>query len=154
MQGADASQGPGWWQASDGKWYPPEAQPGAAPTIPPAAPASGTSAAAPGGVGGAGSPSFTAGVEGGSFFKRLFDVSLTTFVTPSIIKLLFVLAIIGVTFGSVVMLITGLATFGDGGVVLVLLAPILWLIGIIYWRVILELVIVLFRIERNTRNDR
>jgi hypothetical protein len=25
---SDASQGPGWWQASDGKWYPPEQQPG------------------------------------------------------------------------------------------------------------------------------
>ena len=26
---SDASQGPGWWQASDGKWYPPEQAPGA-----------------------------------------------------------------------------------------------------------------------------
>ena len=25
---SDSSQGEGWWQASDGKWYPPEAQPG------------------------------------------------------------------------------------------------------------------------------
>ena len=25
---SDASQGPGWWQASDGKWYPPEQAPG------------------------------------------------------------------------------------------------------------------------------
>jgi len=28
---SDTSQGPGWWQASDGKWYPPEQAPGAAP---------------------------------------------------------------------------------------------------------------------------
>jgi len=28
---SDASQGPGWWQASDGKWYPPEQAPGAQP---------------------------------------------------------------------------------------------------------------------------
>jgi hypothetical protein len=27
---SDTSQGPGWWQASDGKWYPPEQAPGAA----------------------------------------------------------------------------------------------------------------------------
>lgn len=26
---SDTSQGPGWWQASDGKWYPPEQAPGA-----------------------------------------------------------------------------------------------------------------------------
>lgn len=25
---SDTSQGPGWWQASDGKWYPPEQAPG------------------------------------------------------------------------------------------------------------------------------
>lgn len=28
---SDSSQGPGWWQASDGKWYPPEQTPGASP---------------------------------------------------------------------------------------------------------------------------
>ena len=25
---SDSPQGPGWWQASDGKWYPPEQAPG------------------------------------------------------------------------------------------------------------------------------
>lgn len=28
---SDQSQGPGWWQASDGKWYPPEQAPGYQP---------------------------------------------------------------------------------------------------------------------------
>ena len=28
---SDFSPGPGWWQASDGKWYPPDAQPGGPP---------------------------------------------------------------------------------------------------------------------------
>jgi uncharacterized RDD family membrane protein YckC len=28
---SDSSQGPGWWQASDGKWYPPEATSSPAP---------------------------------------------------------------------------------------------------------------------------
>jgi hypothetical protein len=35
--GADAPQGPGWWQASDGRWYPPETA--AAPAAPAPAPA-------------------------------------------------------------------------------------------------------------------
>lgn len=35
---SDTSQGPGWWQASDGRWYPPEQAPGyVAPPPPPAA---------------------------------------------------------------------------------------------------------------------
>ena len=32
---SDSSQGPGWWQASDGRWYPPEQHPQAASTLPP-----------------------------------------------------------------------------------------------------------------------
>jgi len=30
---SDVSQGEGWWEASDGKWYPPEAVPGADPDL-------------------------------------------------------------------------------------------------------------------------
>ncbi len=39
---SNAPQGPGWWQASDGNWYPPQQQPGNAPPPPPtsAAPSS------------------------------------------------------------------------------------------------------------------
>ena len=46
---SDVSQGPGWWQASDGKWYPPASAPAAyqpEPTYPP--PAAAYSSAAPG----------------------------------------------------------------------------------------------------------
>lgn len=32
---SEQSQGPGWWQASDGRWYPPESAPGGAPTAEP-----------------------------------------------------------------------------------------------------------------------
>jgi hypothetical protein len=47
---SDSSQGPGWWLASDGKWYPPEATPAAAtppPTDPPPAAAAPPPKAAP-----------------------------------------------------------------------------------------------------------
>src|ERR1035441_5657103 len=32
---SDVSNGPGWWQASDGKWYPPEQQPNYEAPAPP-----------------------------------------------------------------------------------------------------------------------
>lgn len=35
---SDQSQGPGWWQASDGKWYSPEQHPDYRPPAPPIAP--------------------------------------------------------------------------------------------------------------------
>jgi Domain of unknown function (DUF4190) len=43
---SDTSQGPGWWLASDGKWYPPEQSPGyepaSVPAIAPGVPRTGT----------------------------------------------------------------------------------------------------------------
>jgi hypothetical protein len=56
---SDSSQGPGWWQASDGKWYPPEQQPG-------------YQQPAPGG-GGYGTP-YGGGPTGGGAFNGSFDV--------------------------------------------------------------------------------
>lgn len=48
---SDASQGPGWWQASDGRWYPPTQAPAPRPDLPPpptaTPPAWPTAAAAP-----------------------------------------------------------------------------------------------------------
>jgi hypothetical protein len=41
---SDTSQGPGWWLASDGKWYPPELWTGAPGTAPPGASAPSESA--------------------------------------------------------------------------------------------------------------
>lgn len=35
---SDVSNGPGWWQASDGKWYPPEQQPNYEASAPPPTP--------------------------------------------------------------------------------------------------------------------
>lgn len=159
MAGADSSQGPGWWQASDGKWYPPESKPGAQPSQPsePAQPAQQPASqpaqqpAAPGGNIPPASPIGGDVAGEGGFFSRLFDMSFTRFVTPSLIKVLFILAIIVVSIVSLFMLIGGAASAGDGGIVLVILAPIYWLLGIIYARVFLELAIVFFRIEMNTR---
>jgi len=37
---SDVSQGPGWWMASDGKWYPPEQHPNYQPPSPPTVPGS------------------------------------------------------------------------------------------------------------------
>ena len=47
---SDVSQGPGWWQASDGKWYPPEQHPNYRPPPPPTAPGGAFSPMPPPGV--------------------------------------------------------------------------------------------------------
>ncbi len=50
---SDVSQGPGWWQASDGKWYAPQQAAGGAPDPGLGTPAAGGPAAAATGPGGA-----------------------------------------------------------------------------------------------------
>jgi hypothetical protein len=52
---SDQSQGPGWWMASDGKWYPPETHPDYTPPPPPPPP--GPSASASPQLGGWAAPS-------------------------------------------------------------------------------------------------
>lgn len=54
---SDTSQGPGWWQAADGKWYSPEQAPGGQPSGPP--PGAGAAPAAAGG-----SPAAMAAAQG------------------------------------------------------------------------------------------
>jgi len=151
MSGADTPQGPGWWQASDGKWYapdqvsatPPAPTPAPAPTPTPAPTPSPAPAPAPDSTGDAGGP---------SFFARLFDVSMKTFITPSIIKVLFIVGIVAVSIISLVILVAGAQS--DGGAVFIVLAPLYWFFGVLYLRVILEVIVVLFRIEENTRGQR
>jgi hypothetical protein len=145
---SDSSQGPGWWQAGDGKWYPPEKAP--EPPPPPL----------PGSEPRPGPDPFLAGPQGpsataadGPFLNRLFDLSFSQFITPSIIKLLFILAIALTSLIALFFLIGGLAQIDDGGIFFVILAPIMWLFGVVYARVLLELVIVFFRIERNTKPE-
>jgi hypothetical protein len=41
---SDRPQGPGWWQASDGNWYPPESHPAQQSPPPPERPTNGTQA--------------------------------------------------------------------------------------------------------------
>lgn len=50
---SEQSMGPGWWQASDGRWYPPESAPGPAAPTPswPPAPVAPSPWAAPSGYG-------------------------------------------------------------------------------------------------------
>jgi hypothetical protein len=86
------------------------------------------------------------------FFGRLFDTSFKTFVTPSIVRVLFILGIVVISLYALIIFVAGLGTIDDGGIVFVLVAPIFWVIGIIWTRVLIEVVMVLFRIEANTRN--
>jgi hypothetical protein len=168
MSGWNIPEGPDWWQASDGKWYPPElatnpaGSTSAQATSQSAQPA--TLASSQGAPSGQTTPVSAGTTSGGiasgipvssnpNFFSRLFDVSISEFITPSIIRVLFILGIIGSSLFGLGLLVAGLNDSSGLGVLLgLVLGPALALVGVIYVRVILELVMVIFRIEANTRS--
>lgn len=143
---ADSPQGEGWWQASDGKWYPPEAA-----SVPSGAATAG--AAAPSAAGGFAPPASSAslGASGKGFLSRLFDTSFKEFMTPSILRVLFWLGVVIATLYALGILVTFIAGGGAGILIGLILAPIVFFIVVIMTRVYIELAAVLFKIEENTR---
>lgn len=139
MAGSTYPEGPGWWQASDGRFYPPPN---------PAAPAMPQFAASPQ------PPYMPGGVPEKGFFGSLFDLSFSKFITPGIIKVLFVLAIVVWSLYALALLVAVGRGDSDFVVLGIIVIPILWLLGVIYTRVVLEVILVMFAIEKNTRDKR
>lgn len=84
------------------------------------------------------------------FIGSVFDLSFTEFVTTRLIKILFVLAIIGSGIETLVVLLGSLAGGVASGLLGLILSPFIFLILVVLSRVWLELVIVAFRIAENT----
>jgi len=102
---SDVSQGPGWWQAADGKWYSPEQVPGtaaptaAAPTAaaPTAAPFPGAGAPAPYGTPPAGAP----GGYGYAPVQKTNGLAVASLVCSFFFWILGIGAILAVLFGFI-----------------------------------------------------
>ncbi len=94
------------------------------------------------------------------FLEELFDMDFTSFITVRLVKVLFILSIVVFGLIGLGMLISGfgMLNYSKGtGFMTIVLAPIIFFMGVIYSRMFLELAIVLFRIESNTaalKNDK
>ncbi|HNQ98491.1 MAG TPA: DUF4282 domain-containing protein [Trueperaceae bacterium] len=87
-----------------------------------------------------------------SFFSKLFDMSFSQYVTPSIIRIVFVLSIVLSGIVAIGIFTTASSTFGAGGAILGLVLAVLgFILYIVLARMGLEVVIALFRIAENTR---
>ncbi len=86
------------------------------------------------------------------FFRSLFDFSFQSLVTPRIIRILYVISLILIVIGFLSMVIGAvLYQSGVSLVALVFLAPIGLFLTIIYVRVVLELIIVIFNISESAQ---
>jgi hypothetical protein len=86
-----------------------------------------------------------------SFFGRLFDTRFHHFVTTSIISVLFIIALVVGGLFALGAVVSAFANSVGTGVVVLIISPLIFLVWVIYARVLLELAVIVFRIEENTR---
>ena len=84
------------------------------------------------------------------FFGKLFDFSFSSFVTPSIIQLVYGIFLVVAGLGALALIVVGLAAGPAEGILLLIISPLVFLFYAIIARIYLEIVIVLFRVAEST----
>ena len=79
------------------------------------------------------------------------DLSFTKFITPSLLKILYIISIALLTLCCLVSLLGFITKGFFYAIAGIIIIPIGWAMGVVIIRVYLELIIVLFKIEHNTR---
>ncbi|MEP7024187.1 MAG: DUF4282 domain-containing protein [Actinomycetota bacterium] len=86
------------------------------------------------------------------FIASLFDFSFTSFVTPKVVKVLYVLIMIGVGFASLLYVVLAFRLNSFLGIfVLFIGAPLAFVIIMAIYRILLEFFVVIFRISEDIR---
>jgi hypothetical protein len=139
----------GYGQAPPPPWAPPQgaAQPGQ-PGAHRAPAWAGPGQHAPAGLGPAGVPPQG---EPQSFTNALFDFSFTNFATPVVIKVLYILSLVGIALFYVFAVISAFTQGALTGLLTLVVGGVLALLSLIYTRVILELLYAVVRIAEDVR---
>jgi type IV secretory pathway VirB3-like protein len=87
-------------------------------------------------------------------FASLFDFNISELITPKIIRVLYIIGVVMISIVSVVVFIIGLAQGGVGILMALIGAPLMFILYIIFLRVNMELLIVLFNIHRELKDIR
>ncbi|BEQ13001.1 DUF4282 domain-containing protein [Desulfoferula mesophila] len=77
----------------------------------------------------------------------LFDFSFNKMVTPSYIKVLYILLLVGIGVYCLMSIITGFAAGFGYGLMALVVAAIVTFIGVIFARIYMEVIMVFFRIK-------
>jgi hypothetical protein len=110
--------------------------------------------AAPGGMAYNAPPPGVASSSKG-FLASLFDFGFNSFVTPKVVKVVYVLMTIVISLGTIGIIITGFRVNIAAGIFfLVIVAPLFFFIYLALWRIALEVFILLFRIGDDIRSIR
>jgi hypothetical protein len=85
------------------------------------------------------------------FFASLFDFSFTALITSKIIKLLYALSVVGAGLSTLAFIVSGFSNSVVLGMVMLLIGgPLYFFLVVIYARVFLEIIMVLFQMAEHT----
>jgi uncharacterized protein DUF4282 len=91
-------------------------------------------------------------VEPKGFLASLFDTSFASLITPRVIKVIYIITMVVIGLAALFWIVAAFAqSVALGLVVLVIAAPIVSLLYLIYSRVLLEVIIALFRIMESNQ---
>ena len=88
--------------------------------------------------------------EARGLFGSLFDFSFQSFVTPKIIKFLYALGLILGALGVLSFIVTSFMAHWGAGLAALVFSPLIYLLVVLYVRILMELLIVIFHIQENT----
>lgn len=90
-----------------------------------------------------------------SFVARLFDFRFASYVTPTIISVLYMLGMVGIAIAYLFYVVTAFdASAAFGVLVLLIIGPLFSLLGLIWLRVTLEFYLALVRLSGDFREFR
>jgi hypothetical protein len=95
------------------------------------------------------SPGGSGAPDAKGFFGALFDFKFSTFVTPMIIKFVYVLAMVVLVLGWLVWLIVGFSQGAEYGVAALVLGPIVLVIYLAFIRMTLEIYFAVVRMSED-----
>lgn len=89
-------------------------------------------------------------MEPKGFVGMVFDLSFSQFVTTKVIKVVFVIGVVLAAIYALGFIFAGFSASTTLGIVLLILSPIVFLLGVLWVRILCELIMILFRIAENT----
>ena len=83
-------------------------------------------------------------------FSAMTDLSFKKFVTVGVIKLLYMIGIVLIGIAVIAMIVMSFAGGAAAGILTLIFSPIIFFLWVLFLRIYLEIIIVLFRIAQNT----
>ncbi len=89
-------------------------------------------------------------MEDKGFFGSLFDIRFRSFVTTKIVPALFIISLVVSGIYTIFLVATVFGADSGAGIFVLIVSPLIYFLLVLYSRVVLEFLVVVFRIYENT----